>query len=256
MKQLALMAALALTGFAAQAQTSETRKSADFTALEVKNGIEVIVTQSNEPALKVESDTQGNLDRVVTEFKNGTLKVYMREANPKEGSALGRPKVYISAKNLNSYKAVTGSAITINGRLSVNELNVTLETGSSFKGEVESFEKCKIKADSGSMFRGIVKANDFVAKISGGASVKISGYAENATIACNSGSMLAGKFICQQTDVKTYNASTAFVNTMKSINANADATSSITYYGEPANVSLGENAYAIKRDNLKLALNN
>lgn len=256
MKQLAVMAAVILTGFAAQAQTSETRKSAEFTALEVKNGIEVVVTQSSEPALKVESDTPQNMNNIVTEFNKGVLKVYMREPNPATAAIHGSAKVYVSAKNLSSFKAVTGSAITIKGRLTVNELTVKLETGSSFSGEIESLEKCNIKADSGSMFRGIVKANDFTARITGGASVKISGYAESAMIACSSGSMLSGKFICQSTNVKAYNGSTAFVNTMKSIIASTDATSSITYYGEPANVNLGENTYSVKRDNLKLALNN
>lgn len=256
MKQLVLMAALALTGFAAKAQTSETRKSADVTALEVKNGIEVVVTQSNEPALKVEADAPQDMDNIVTEFKKGILKIYMRETNNPVAATHGKAKVFVSAKSLNNFTAITGSSITINGRLTVNELTVKLETGSSFNGEVESLEKCTVKAMSGSMFRGIVKANNFNAKITGGASIKIVGYAESATVVCNSGSMLAGKFICQKAEVKTINASTAFINTMKSINASTDTSSSITYYGEPASVSLGDNAYAIKRDNLKLALNN
>lgn len=255
MKQLAFIAALAIIGFTATAQTSETRKSADFIALEVKNGIEVIVTQSNEPALKVQADTQQNMENIVTEFKKGVLKVYLKSEN-KQATTHGTAKVFVSAKSLNNFTAVTGSSITINGRLTVNELTVKLETGSSFSGEVESLEKCTVKAESGSMFRGIVKANAFSTKITGGASVKIVGYAESATIVCNNGSMLAGKFICQKAEVKTINASTAFVNTMKAINASTDTSSSITYYGEPASVSLGDNAYAIKRDNLKLALNN
>lgn len=256
MKQLAFMAALILTGFAAKAQTGETRKSEEFKALEVKNGIEVIVTQSNEASLRVESDTPNNMNNIVTEYKRGILKIYMREADNQPAAIHGKAKVFVSAKNPDTFKAVTGSSITINGRLTVNELNVKLETGSSFSGEVESTEKFSVKADSGSMFRGIVKANAFAARITGGASVKISGYADVASISCNNGSMLAGKFICQNAEVRTFNASTAFVNTIQSINANADASSSITYYGEPASVNLGENTYAVKRDNLKLALNN
>jgi hypothetical protein len=254
MKKLVITALLALTGMGAQAQTSETRKSENFNSLEVKNGIEVVFTQSNEPSLKVESDNEANLENIITEFSKGTLKVYMRELE--NGRTIqGVAKVYVSAPGVNSFKAATGASVKANGKLAVEELTVKLATGASFTAEANCSKKCTVKAESGSMFRGLVNTALFDGKAFGGATIKITGSADTATIVCNNGSLMAGKFLSQRADVKTINASTAFISTAKSIDADADNSSSITYYGEPTDVNLGTNMYAIKRDNLKLALN-
>lgn len=254
MKKLVIIALLALTGMSAQAQTSETRKSEDFTALDVKNGIDVIFTQSDETSLKVESDSKSNLENIVTEYSRGTLKIYMREIE--SGKIMQAvAKVYVSAPNVSSFKAVTGASVKAAKRLTVDELNVKLATGATFNAEGQCTQKCTVKADSGSMFRGHIVTADFEGKATGGAAIKITGSAETSVIACNNGSVIAGKFLSNSTSVKTINASTAFVNAVKSIRANADNSSSITYYGEPADVNLEANTYAIKRDNLKLALN-
>ena len=254
MKQLVITALLALAGIGAQAQTSETRKSEDFNALEVKNGIDVVFTQSDQPSLKVESNSEANLEDIITEYKNGTLKIYMRELE--NGNAIrGVAKVYISAGNVSNFKAVTGASVKVNGKLAVEELTVKLATGASFVAEAHT-KKCTVKAESGSMFRGYITTAAFNGKAAGGATIKISGSTETISAWCNNGSLMAGKFLCQRADVKTINASTAFVNASKSISVDADNSSSITYYGEPADVNLGSNMYAIKRDNLKLALNN
>ena len=254
MKQFLITALLALAGMGAQAQTSETRKSENFNSLDVKNGIEVVFRQSNDPSLKVESDSNANLENIITEFSKGTLKIYMRE--PENGrTILGTAKVYVSAANVTTFKAVTGASIKADGKLTVEELTVKLASGASFAGEAVCNTKCMVKAESGSMFRGLVNTKLFDGKASGGSTIKITGNAETTNVVCNNGSLIAGKFFSQRADIKTTNASTAFINAVKSISADADNTSSITYYGEPADVNLGTNMYAIKRDNLKLALN-
>ncbi|MFD2601098.1 GIN domain-containing protein [Flavobacterium suzhouense] len=255
MKQFLTTALLVVIGLSAQAQTSETRKSENFTTLDVKNGIEVVFTQSDAPSLKVESDNIKTLENIVTEFSKGSLKVYMRD-NENKGPVLGVAKVYVSAAHVKNFKAVTGATIKANGKITGEELSVKLASGASFTGELNSSKKCIIKAESGSMFRGIVKTVEFEGKTTSGSTIKITGNADITKVACNNGSLIAGKFLSQNADIKTTNGSTAFVNAIKSISADADNSSSITYYGEPAEVNLGNNMYAIKRDNLKLALNN
>lgn len=254
MKQFVITALLALAGIGAQAQNSETRKSENFNALEVKNGIEVVFTQSSDASLKVESDSKVNLENIVTEFSKGTLKIYLRE--PLNGGTMhGVAKVYVSSEDVDSFKVSTGASLKANGKLNLDELTVKLATGATFTGEANCSESFTIKAESGSMFRGVVNTVKFNGKALGG-TIKVTGSAETSDIICNNGSLIAGKFFSQQADVKTINASTAFINAVKSITAEADNSSSITYYGEPATVNLGTNVYAIKRDNLKLALNN
>ncbi len=140
MKQLLITALLAITGIGAQAQKSETRKSEDFKALEVQNGIEVIFTQSKSSELKVETDNSNNLQNIITEYRRGTLKVYMREQDGKN-IIQGHAKVYVSTENITDFKAITGSSIKISGKLTTDALTVKLATGASFSGEVQCLGK-------------------------------------------------------------------------------------------------------------------
>lgn len=257
MKKLVFTALITVTAIMAEAQTSETRKSENFTTLDVKNGIEVVFTQSDSPSLKVESDSNDHLNKIVTEYKRGTLKIYMREPESGENNKTihGVAKVYVSQNNVTSFKAATGSSIKVVNKLIMKEVSIKLATGATFTGIVECSDACSIKADSGSSFRGSIATSSFNGNITGGASIKITGNADDTMVYCNNGSFQAGKFISGRADVKTINASTAFVNASKSIKANTDDSSTITYFGDPADVNLGSNSYAVKRDNLKLALN-
>lgn len=253
MKQLAITALLALTGISAQAQQSEVRKSEAFTTLEVKDGIEVIVTQRPSTSLKVESDSPANLEDIVTEYSKGALKVYMRE--PANGKAFhGTARVYVSTPVVNSIQAKGGSSVKADGKLAVAELTIKLAVGATFTGEVSCSKKCTIKAESGSMFRGHATTAFFDGTAYGGATIRIKGKADKAVIVCSNGSMIADQFIISNAEVKTVKASTAFINASKSISAEADDTSSITYYGKPL-VNLRADMYSIKRGTAKLALN-
>lgn len=257
MKNLAITVLLALVGISGQAQTSETRRILDFTTLEVKNGIEVVFTQLDTPGLIVETDTKANLEQVITENNSGTLKIYLREGNENQKSNRIHKavKVYVAQKNVTTFKASTGSSIKLANELKMEDVTIKLASGASFTGILDCKGKCTIKAESGSAFRGKLTADSFKANITGGACVKITGDTKSAIVYCNGGSFQAGKFMSQMADVKTINASTASVYASKSISANTDSSSTITYFGEPIDINLGSNSYAIKRDNVKLALN-
>lgn len=257
MKNLVITALLALTGIGAFAQTSETRQSRNFTALEVKNGIQVIFTQSNEQSLKVESDDRAYLENIVTEHKGNTLKIYLREPKANENTVKAHKvaKVYVSQNNVSDFKAITGASIKIVNTVVMDDVSIKLASGAYFTGMLQCKATCKVKAESGSSFRGNLTATTFETNVTGGASVKIIGNAGTSLVFCNNGSLQAGSFMSEKSEIKTINASTAFVNVSKSIKAHTDDSSTITYYGAPIDVNLGDNAYAVKRDNLTLALN-
>lgn len=257
MKNLVITALLTIGSMGAFAQTSETRQSQDFTALEVKNGIQVIFTQSDDQSLKVESDDKAYLENIVTEYKGGTLKIYIREPKGNQ-STVKTPKtakVYVSQNNVSNFKAITGASIKIVNTVVMDDITIKLASGASFTGMLQCKAKCSVKAESGSSFRGNLTAADFETNVTGGATVKIIGNTGTLIVFCNNGSLQAGKLMSEKSDIKAINASTAFVNVSKSIKAYTDDSSTITYYGEPIDVNLGDNSYAIKRDNLKLALN-
>lgn len=253
MKQLAITALFAFAGFGAQAQVSETRESGEFTAIDVQNGIEVVFTQSNDKTLRVESGNAAFLDNIVTQFKGGTLQIYL-DGEPSGRTEAMNAKVYVSGSNVTRFCAATGASIKADGTIKIGELNVSLCTGGVFTGVVQA-EKCRVRAASGSTFRSVLTATSLRADATSGASLRITGTADYATVSCIGGVLHGGKLVCQKAEVRAGNGGQAYITTTKHIKANADTSSCITYYGEPAEVDLGENTYAIKRDNHKFALN-
>jgi|GEM_PF-3412616 len=253
MKQLAITALLALAGMGTKAQTGEYRQPLPYTGIEVKNGIEVVITQSDIPSLKVESDNGELLDNIVTEFKGNTLKIYIAE-DGKVRHGLSTAKVYITQKNITDIKASTGSSIKVSNKFIAESINLKLYTGATFTGILET-KSMRVKAASGSVFRGIVNTGKFDGDISGGATIKVTGTSNMTTVTCNSGVLQAGKLKSEKANVTAFNAASAFVNAVQSIKINTDSSSSVTYYGEPADVALSENTYSIRKDSHKFALN-
>lgn len=253
MKQLAITALLALTGISANAQIEEYRQVTPFNAMEVGNGIEVIFTQSDAPSLRVESDNEAYLENIVTEVKGNTLKIHMGQ-NSEMKQGLGTARVYVSQKNVTAFKAATGASVKITGKLTADTVTIKLATGSAFTGMLETKTAC-VKAASGSVFRGNVVTTAFDGTVSGGATIKVIGTSGETNVVCNGGVLQAGKLISDKANIIASNAGSAYVNAVTSIRVNADSSSSVTYYGEPGQVDLSTNTYAVKKDSHKFALN-
>ncbi|WP_116787679.1 GIN domain-containing protein [Flavobacterium psychrotrophum] len=254
MKQLIIIAITALTGMMAQAQVTETRTAKPATTLEVKNGIEVIYTQGNATSVKVEANNREALDNVATEFKGNTLKVYIKnqaESKPQVSTV----RVFVTQPQVTGFKVTNGAVVKATGILEVADADIKLETGATFVGNIKATGTCRIVSKNGSGFRGTVNAGKFKGDVTAGGYIKISGSAADAQFFCSSASIQAGQFICKSADVMAKNASAVAIYTDTAIKISTDASSSITYYGEPAQINLGDNAYSIQRATQKLTLN-
>ena len=237
----------------AQAQSTEVRQAAAATKLEVKNGIEVVITQSDTLALKAEAASYEVLKKVVTKYSGNTLKIYL--SNTEGLTNTGAIRVYLSQKNLPAIKAESGAAIKAAGKWHSSEADINLATGATFSGDLEVTGTCTVKAASGSGFRGIINTGTFNVTVLGGAYAKVMGTANLADIFCSSASVQAGRFICQKAGISAQNASAVCIQAKEFIKADTDPSSSITYYGEPERTQLGDNTYAIKKNTQKLNLN-
>jgi len=254
MKQVIFSAIMCLTGIWAQAQSTETRHATtEATKLEVKNGIEVIITQNDTVALKVEADNAAILQKVVTKYNGSTLKVYL--INLDADVMTGAVKVYISQKNLPEIKAEGSAAIKAAGKWKLQNAEINLASGATFTGQLDVVGNFNVKAVSGSGFRGTINAGTFKANIMSGAYAKVQGTANFANIYCSSGSLQAGKLICQSAEVTAQNASAICIQAKKFIKAETDTSSSVTYYGQPEGKQLGENSFAVKRYTNRSSLN-
>lgn len=254
MKQFIITALTALTAITAQAQVKETRTATAVTSLDVKNGIEVYYTQANTSGLSVEADSRETLDNVVTEYKSGTLKIYIKDQATISSHAAGI-KVFVTQQNVSDFKISNGAVVKSPGMILLTDLDIVLETGATFVGNIKTKGTCHITSKNGSGFRGTVNTDKFKADVTAGSYVKVSGSAATAQFYCSSGSIQAGQFICKTADLFAKQASAISIYTDDAIKINTDTSSSVTYYGEPAKIDLGENAYSIQRATQKLTLN-
>ena len=246
MKQL-FTAFIALTAFMAQAQVQETRKAAPFTRIDARNGIEVILSNSETPSVKAEAGTTGDLNSIITVVEGNTLKVSLKTS---ENTGEKQPlKVYVASNDITGLKASSGATVKVAGEYKVNGLAVDMASGASFKGMVNCRGAFKLDARAGSNFDGVVVTDLFHGDFKGGAVVKIAGMANNSVInASNGATCLGANFNCVNAKVNAITTATVVINAKESIKAATDESASITYYGNPANSQLGQDCYAIRKN--------
>jgi cytoskeletal protein CcmA (bactofilin family) len=252
MKLFIITALTAFTTMVAGAQTTETRDAKPATALEVKNGIQVVLTQGTTPSLKVEAQSTDQLYNVATVYRKGTLRIYLKDA---EG-VLAPVKVYVTEPNITSVTAANGGSIKMDGRLDTETIDIKLAGGSGFNGEVNTTGQLHVKAASGSTFRGAVHAGHFYGEAYAGGVIKAVGEAATARVYSRGGTIHAGKLLTKATEAIALNGAAVFVYTKEHVKVETDAASTITYYGDPQTASTGDDTYSIQRDTQKLSLNN
>lgn len=248
MKTTLFMAALALTGVVATAQNEETRNVNNFTNIEVQSGIEVIFTQSDTESVKVSSTNEDNLHYVATEQNGERLKIYINDnANDATAKISDNIKVYVSDNNTSSINASSGAVVRVTNQINVPELKITLKTGATFSGKINTTEKCTVKAYSGSGFKGSIITGKLKTDVTGSAYVQLSGHAEKASVFCSGGTLAADKFNCDNVEIWARRMSAVAINVENSIKVNTDKTSAITYYGHPDNIYFGDDTFAVRK---------
>lgn len=153
------------------------RKVGDFRGVSVGSGIRLYLSQGKNQAVAVSADEKQYAERIVTEVKNGVLRIYVEGkwwnswnwGNKKQ-------KAYVTVDDLAYLGASGGSIITLVDNFVVNKLETDLSGGSIIEGKIRgnsvdlnlsggsiskmeaNFDKGEIDASGGS----IVKENNFV----------------------------------------------------------------------------------------------
>lgn len=254
MKQIIITAFAALTGIMAQAQVKETRTAQPISTVEVSDGIEVVFTQAEAPQLTAEAADRETLNNLVTEYKKGKLKLYLKAPGQTTMVSASGLKVYVSG-NANSFTADKGATIRLNGVVTNTDLDITLNSGAIFSGAVNTSGTLHLTARGGAAYRGIITAAHFKGDATGGAFIKASGHADDVAVVCKGGAVQLGKLMCAKATVHAMNASSVSVNASEYVNIDVDGSSSVNYYGEPKKADTGDNTYKIIRETEKLTLN-
>ncbi|WP_151894148.1 head GIN domain-containing protein [Patiriisocius marinistellae] len=181
----------------------------DFDTVKGSSGLEVILTQGSENALRVEADS--NLQNIIeTYVDNNTLYI---KAEENIGSA-AKKTVYVTYTTLSSIKASSGANVSLN-----NE----------FKEE-----KLTLDASSGAAITASVFSKDAYVEASSGGNVHVEGKTKNLRTKASSGGHIDAKdllsVIC---NARASSGGNITVNTKEELEAKTSSGGSITYDGDP-----------------------
>ena len=205
-----------ISGASAQKTISDAnaqkRNVSGFHAIEISGGIDLYLSQGEE-AVAISASKDEYRDKIITEVKNGVLKIWFDwKSSSKFDWSNRKLKAYVSFKNLDGLEASGGSDVIVDGTIKVTRLDMEISGGSDFKGKVES-DDLKINA-------------------SGGSDVNISGRSAKLSIDASGGSDFSGyDFAADICNVEASGGSDVHVTVNKELTANASGGSDVYYKG-------------------------
>jgi len=185
-----------------------------FIAISVSDGIELLLTQSNEESIAVSASDQKYMERFKTEVSDGTLKIYYDSKtmvwNSNEKKKL---KAYVSFKTLQKLKASSGSNVKTKMTLTVDKLELSFTSGSLFNGEL-NVGHLDVSENSG-------------------AEINVSGKAANLKVDLNSGAMFKGYDLdADYCEAKATSGGEVRIKVNKELSAKANSGGAIRYKGD------------------------
>lgn len=138
---------------------AELRNISSFHAIEVSNGIDLLLKQGSQEAVAVSASDPEIRNRIKTVVENGTLKIYFDNKGLHESNNKKNLKAYVSCKNIDGLEANSGADVNTDGNLSVGSLNITLSSGADFDGMITATQ-LNIDQSSGSDMTIKGKVND------------------------------------------------------------------------------------------------
>lgn len=192
---------------------TENRKVKEFSAIKVSAGIDLYLKMGDSESVKIVADDD-IIDEVVTEVKDGTLRIYMKKNNWFNWGGNKTRKAYVTVKELNVIHASSGSDVKSENTLKGESLDVRASSGSDV--DIDIFYKdVSLDTSSGSDARLSGKVKTFKAEASSGSDIK------------------AGDLESKICNVRASSGSDATVNVSDELYARASSGADIKYYGKP-----------------------
>tara|TARA_R110002049_G_scaffold71370_1_gene183852 strand:+ start:7656 stop:8372 length:717 start_codon:yes stop_codon:yes gene_type:complete len=194
-------------------QTEERLHNETFSSIDVSEGLDVYLSESDIQNISVEADE--NLHKlIITEVIDDVLKIHtsqnIRQAHSK--------KVMVSFKGISKIKSASGSRV-----YSTNIINS---------------ERLELSTSSGSTMKVNLNANILSCKASSGSTLNVSGKTDNLTAKSSSGSSIKAEDLnAISSNATASSGSSIIIKTSKELTANASSGGSVRYYGLPEKVN-------------------
>lgn len=211
-----------IQAFAFSSEKTENRNLKDFNTIKVSSGIDLYVRMGETEEVKVVADDD-IIDKVITEVKDGTLKIYMKQNNNWNWGTTKSRKVYVSVKTLERLDASSGSDVNSENLLTGESLKVSASSGSDITLEIH-YKNFSLDTSSGSDARISGKTKNFEAESSSGSDIKAQ---DLESVICK---------------VSVSSGSDATVNVSDELYANASSGGDVRYYGNPQVKDINESS--------------
>ncbi|GAA4325624.1 head GIN domain-containing protein [Mucilaginibacter gynuensis] len=207
------------TAVSKPAQETEDRHLSGFTAVAVAGSYDVFITQGSTESVKVEAPSD-IIGRIITEVKDGVLKIYSKNDGNNGWNWSGNKKliIYVTAKTI--------KAVSLSGSGDVY-----------FKDGIKG-DDLELKVVGSGDIAGKVNVKNLESSVSGSGDIKLSGSAENSTVkVVGSGDFTAGSLVTSYTIVKVAGSGDARVNASKKIEASVVGSGDVHYTGSVKDIS-------------------
>ncbi|WP_342646943.1 head GIN domain-containing protein [Mucilaginibacter sp. CSA2-8R] len=195
------------------------RHLSGFSSIDVSGSFDVFITQGSTESVKVEAE-RGDLDKIVTEVKNGVLHIDNKRSMGGMSWDWGNRKriVRVVVRNVNAVNVNGSGDVAFSEGLRTQSLSLMVRGSGDVEGRIE--------------------AENLECGISGSGDVALSGRADNISVkASGSGDFDARKLQSVNAAVKLSGSGDAVVNASQRVDAKVSGSGDIRYTGAAKQVS-------------------
>lgn len=187
--------------------------SGSFNAIEVSDGIELMLTKSDEESIAVSASDSKYIERIITEVSGGTLKIsYENKGMVWNKNDRRKLIAYVSFKLIDKIQASSGAEVSSKNVLKLAVLEIKLSSGAQFNGEVN--------------------IGQLTSSQNSGASANITGKAEKLSVEASSGAIFKGFDLVVDECIANANSGGGVrINVTKELDASANSGGGIRYKG-------------------------
>lgn len=199
------------------AQTApQVRNVASFHAVEVGNGIELLLASGSTQRVEASADDADQLERLKTEVRNGVLKIsFERELKETWGMKNTRHlRVSVTATSLTALHASSGARAEVMGAFTTQQLDVEVSSGATLKANFSS--------------------TDLRAQVSSGGVATMAGNAQRLDVGASSGGVFKGDALTARAcDASASSGGNVAIAVQETLTASASSGGDVRYSGSP-----------------------
>jgi len=147
------------------------RNVGDFTGIEVRSGIDLIVKQGDQPNVIIETD-ENLQEYIITEVESGILKIYVQKnTRINKSSAMD---AHVTVNQLNRIKVSGGGDVQSKGMINSDDIGIAISGGGDLQFDLKA-KRAKCDVSGGGDVSMDAEIEEFKVDLSGGGDIQFNG---------------------------------------------------------------------------------